>query len=67
LEDFYKFCQEIGGDTAEVMCEILAFEADRRAITITVNSFGTELSKDERTKLFPRCGKMHPEGLDFVL
>ena len=24
LEDFYKFCQEIGGVTAEVMCDILA-------------------------------------------
>ena len=23
LEDFYKFCQEIGGTTAEVMGEIL--------------------------------------------
>ena len=24
LEAFYKFCQEIGGETEEVMCEILA-------------------------------------------
>ena len=23
LEAFYKFCQELGGSTAEVMCEIL--------------------------------------------
>ena len=27
------------------MCEILAFEADRRAFIITINSFGTELTK----------------------
>uniref|UniRef100_A0A915CQF0 V-type proton ATPase subunit n=1 Tax=Ditylenchus dipsaci TaxID=166011 RepID=A0A915CQF0_9BILA len=29
IEDFYKFCKQLGGKTAEVMCEILAFEADR--------------------------------------
>ncbi|KAI0229108.1 V-type proton ATPase subunit d 1 [Lamellibrachia satsuma] len=63
LEDFYKFCQEMGSETAEVMCEILAFEADRRAFVITINSFGTELSKDDRAKLYPRCGKLHPDGL----
>lgn len=39
------------------------FEADRRAIIITINSFGTELSKDDRSKLYPRCGKMNPDGL----
>lgn len=63
LEAFYEFCKGIGGTTADVMCEILAFEADRRAIIITINSFGTELSKDDRAKLYPRCGKMHPDGL----
>ncbi len=30
---------------------------------ITINSFGTELSKDDRVKLFPTCGKLNPEGL----
>ena len=39
------------------------FEADRRAFIITINSFGTELSKDDRNKLYPKCGKLHPEGL----
>ncbi|OZC12472.1 ATP synthase, subunit C [Onchocerca flexuosa] len=63
LEDFYKFCKRLGGKTAEVMSEILAFEADRRAIIITINSFDTELSKDDRAKLYPRCGKLYPEGL----
>ncbi|VDM19787.1 unnamed protein product [Wuchereria bancrofti] len=63
LEDFYKFCKHLGGKTAEVMSEILAFEADRRAIIITINSFDTELSKDDRAKLYPRCGKLYPEGL----
>ena len=39
------------------------FEADRRAIIITINSFGTELTKYDRAKLYPRCGKLHPDGL----
>lgn len=63
LEAFWTFCKKIGGTTAEIMCEILAFEADRRAFIITINSFGTELSKDDRAKLYPRCGKLHPDGL----
>lgn len=63
LESFYKFCKKLGGTTADVMCEILEFEADRRAFIITINSFGTELSKDERAKLYPRCGKLYPDGL----
>ncbi|RWS07844.1 V-type proton ATPase subunit d-like protein [Dinothrombium tinctorium] len=64
LENFYSFCKDtIGGTTGEVMCEILAFEADRRAFIITINSFGTELSKEDRAKLYPCCGKLHPDGL----
>ena len=39
------------------------FEADRRAFIITINSFGTELSKDDREKLYPTCGKLYPDGL----
>jgi len=42
---------------------ILKFEADRRAIIITINSFGTELGKDDRAKLYPRCGRLNPDGL----
>lgn len=30
---------------------------------ITINSFGTELSKEDRSKLYPTCGKLHPYGL----
>jgi hypothetical protein len=44
-----KFCQQ--------------FEADRRSFMITINSFGVELPKDERAKLYPRCGKLYPGGL----
>lgn len=48
LEDFYEFTQSLGGTTAEVMKELLQFEADRRSITITINSFNTELSRYDR-------------------
>ena len=41
----------------------LQFEADRRAFIITINSFGTELTKDDREKLYPTCGKLYPDGL----
>ncbi|CAH8621524.1 unnamed protein product [Heterobilharzia americana] len=63
IEDFYAFCKSLGGITADIMCELLAFEADRRAFIITINSFGTELSNEDRSKLYPRCGKLNPEGL----
>ena len=42
---------------------MIAFEADRRALIITINSFGTELSKEDRAKLFPHCGNLYPDGL----
>lgn len=63
LEDFHQFCQKLGGTTAEVMSTIFQFEADRRSINITINSFGTELTKDDRTKLYPNFGLLHPEGI----
>jgi len=63
LEDFYQYCQTMGGSTAEVMGDLLKFEADRRSITITINSFGTELSKDDREKLYPEFGFLYPEGI----
>ena len=66
LEDFHNWVNtepELQGTpTAEVMSDLLDFEADRRSINITLNSFGTELSKAERKKLYPKIGKLHPEG-----
>jgi len=62
LQDFYDYCKKMGGVTEEVMCEILEFEADRRAINITINSFGTDLTKDDRRKLYPEFGLLYPEG-----
>jgi len=43
LEDFYNFCEALGGDTWGTMKELLEWEADSRAISITINSFGTPL------------------------
>lgn len=63
LEDFYQFCKGLDSTTAEVMDTILQFEADRRAFIITINSFGTELTMDDREKLYPTCGKLFPDGL----
>ncbi|CAJ0916096.1 unnamed protein product [Ranitomeya imitator] len=63
LEAFYNFCKALGGTTQEIMCPILEFEADRRAFIITINSFGTELNKEDRETLYPTCGKLYPEGL----
>ena len=34
-----------------------------RAFIITINSFGTELTKDDREKLYPTCGRLYPDGL----
>ncbi|KIY48636.1 vacuolar ATP synthase subunit [Fistulina hepatica ATCC 64428] len=62
LEDFYHFCTTLGSPTAEVMHDILSFEADRRTVNITINSFNTELTKEQRAKLFPAIGRLFPEG-----
>ena len=62
LEDFYSLCQEIGGPTFEIMSKVLSFEADRRTINITINSFGTDLTKEQRAKLFPTIGRLYPDG-----
>ncbi|GBG61341.1 hypothetical protein CBR_g20375 [Chara braunii] len=62
LEDFYKFCQRLGGATATIMCELLSFEADRHAINITINSIGTELTRDDRKRLYSHFGFLYPYG-----
>ena len=46
LEDFYKFVQNLGGETAEVMGNILKVRADQRAINIVSNSLKWDLGID---------------------
>lgn len=62
LEDFHDYCKTLPQPTAEVMTRILAFEADRRTLNITINSFNTELTKEQRARLFPTIGRLYPEG-----
>lgn len=62
LEDFHSFVLTLPSPTSEIMSRILQFEADRRSINITLNSFNTDLSKDQRARLFPAIGKLYPEG-----
>jgi len=68
LEDFYNFTQQYcGGTTGEIMRDLLEFEADRRAISITINSFGTNLNEPykrdaERKSLYCNFGKLYPEA-----
>ena len=62
LEDFYQFCVSLGGPTADSMATLLSFEADRRVLNITLNSFGTSLSKEDRARLFPSVGRLFPAG-----
>jgi len=62
LEDFRKLCAGMGGTTAEVMADVLTFEADRRAIAIAVNSLGTELTREDKMGLFCTLGALHPHG-----
>ena len=37
-------------------------QADRRALNITMNSIGTELTRDDRRKLYSNFGLLHPHG-----
>ncbi|KAL7984205.1 hypothetical protein Chor_002775 [Crotalus horridus] len=70
LADFFQDCVS-ENDLDEMNIELMRnklykFEADRRAFIITINSFGTELSREDRQKLYPTCGKLYPEGLDML-
>lgn len=62
LDDFAQFTSKLGGATSEVMGDLLSFEADRRALSITLNSIGTELTRDDRRKLYSNFGLLYPHG-----
>eukprot|EP00494_Astrolonche_serrata_P032620 UN32889 len=68
LQEFYDFCSKLEGETSIQMKILLEFEADRRAISIMVNSFNTNLNeafeKDTRQKLFCSFGTLYNEGID---
>jgi len=60
IEAFYDYVQALGGITAEVMGEILEFEADQTTLTITKNSLGiqNELPKEDKILLYPKIGQL---------
>merc|ERR1719201_548691 len=69
LEDFYQFCEALGGDTATIMCHLLNARADKMAINITLNSFGTQLNEPNerdstRYNLLPSIGYLYPMVTD---
>jgi V-type H+-transporting ATPase subunit d len=72
LEDFYQFVVKIGGETAEIMGELLKVRADTNAINITLNSFGTPLNEpamraSDRKRLYPAMGHLYPAGTALLL
>lgn len=72
LEDFYAFCEKMGGETASQMCELIAARADRNAINITLNSFGTPLNdpmmrETIRRYLYPSIGNLYPAGTELLV
>ncbi|KAK9366344.1 V0 complex, c/d subunit of ATPase [Lipomyces kononenkoae] len=64
LEDFYAFCKNLSSPSNQVMAGLLEFEADRRVINITLNSFGTDITRDERLQLSPKFGKLYSSGTE---
>jgi V-type H+-transporting ATPase subunit d len=44
------------------VCTAAALQADRRALNITMNSIGTELTRDDRKKLYSNFGLLYPHG-----
>lgn len=60
LQDFYQFCKKhLPSPSDQVMTRLLDFEADRRVINISLNSIGTELTKEERLALLPEFGTLY--------
>lgn len=71
IEDFFQFCEKLGGDTATIMGELLKVRADTNAINITLNSFGTSLNEpamriSDRKRLYPAVGYLYPAGTNML-
>lgn len=58
-EEFYDFCDKIGGETRDVMCPVLEAEADRLSLTYTLNTMDLlDVSSADRLRVFPRIGSL---------
>ena len=55
--------QDAATSSGVLKCALLqAVQADRRALNITLNSIGTELTRDDRRKLYSNFGLLYPHG-----
>ncbi len=54
--------QHRNGVTSALLTWHLMWQADRRALNITLNSIGTELTRDDRRKLYSNFGLLYPHG-----
>jgi len=71
MEDFAQYVHALGGETAEMMGEILKIRADTNSINITLNSFGTPLNEpamriSDRKRLYPAVGHLYPAGTSML-
>ena len=71
IEDFSYYVGKLGGDTAEIMGDLLKVRADTNAINITLNSFGTPLNEpamrsSDRKRLYPATGHLYPAGTSML-
>lgn len=71
IEDFHQYSSKLGGETAEIMGDILKVRADTNAINITLNSFGTPLNEpgmrtSDRKRLYPAVGHLYPAGTSML-
>jgi len=71
IEDFTQYVTKLGGDTAEIMGDLLKVRADTNAINITLNSFGTPLNEpamrsSDRKRLYPAVGHLYPCGTSML-
>jgi V-type H+-transporting ATPase subunit d len=67
IEDFSNYVANLGGQTGELMGELLRVRSDTNAINITLNSFGTPLNEpamrtSDRKRLYPAVGHLYPAG-----
>ncbi|GIQ85598.1 ATPase, V0 complex, subunit d, partial [Kipferlia bialata] len=60
LEHFLDYCLSLKGATRRAMGKILKFEADRRSISIALNSLGTDISSEEKASVLPHLGFLYP-------
>jgi V-type H+-transporting ATPase subunit d len=66
LAEFAALCRKCFDQvSASLMCDMLEAEADRRTLSIAVNSLGssTVKSRDDRMALFPQIGAIYSQGI----